>query len=133
MGALFLIGRILFSALFIMSGITHLTKLGAMSQYAAAQGVPAPTLAVAVTGFMILAGGLSILLGAWPRIGALLIFVFLIPTSFYMHRYWGLPDPMVAQNQMAHFMKNMVMAGGALMIYYFTRLHPEAWVYSVRR
>ena len=39
----------------------------------------------------------------------------------------------MAANQMAHFMKNVTLAGAALLIYYFTALHPEAWVLSLRR
>ncbi|MGH7671640.1 MAG: DoxX family protein [Gemmatimonadales bacterium] len=130
---LFLAGRVLFSFMFIMSGYNHLTKLGAYAQYAGSQGVPAPTLAVAVTGLMLLAGGVSILVGYRPRWGALLLVVFLIPTSVIMHRFWGLPDAMMAQNQAAHFLKNIVMTGGALVIYYFATVHPERWPYSLGR
>jgi uncharacterized membrane protein YphA (DoxX/SURF4 family) len=36
-----------------------------------------------------------------------------------MHRFWGVADAMQAQNQMAHFMKNLAMTGGALFIAYF--------------
>lgn len=130
---LFLAGRVLFSWMFIVSGFNHLTKLGMMAQYTASQGVPAPSLAVAVTGVMLLAGGFSILLGYKPRWGALLLLVFLVPTAVLMHRFWGLPDAGLAQNQMAHFWKNIVMAGGALMIYYFATVHPERWPYSLGR
>jgi putative oxidoreductase len=130
---LFLAGRVLFSWMFIVSGFNHLTKMGMMAQYSASQGVPAPTLAVAVTGLMLLAGGFSILLGYKPRWGAVLLVVFLVPTAVIMHRFWGVADPMMAQNQMAHFWKNIVMAGGALMIYYFATVHPERWPYSLGR
>jgi len=130
---LFLAGRVLFSWMFIVSGFNHLTKMGMMAEYTASQGVPAPTLAVAVTGLMVLAGGFSILLGYKPRWGALLLVVFLVPTAVIMHRFWGVADPMMAQNQMAHFWKNIVMAGGALMIYYFATVHPERWPYSLGR
>src|SRR5881397_2390913 len=116
MEAVFLIGRILFAAMFINSGIAHLPKL-----------------AVALSGLMILAGGLSILLGVAPQAGALLLLLFLIPTAFLMHRFWGVQDQMLAANQMAHFMKNVTLAGAALLIYYFTALHPEAWVLSLGR
>ena len=133
MEAVFLIGRILFASMFINSGIAHLTKLTTMSQYAASQKLPAPKLAVALSGLMILAGGLSILLGVAPQAGALLLVLFLIPTAFLMHRFWGVQDQMMAANQMAHFMKNVTLAGAALLIYYFTALHPEAWVLSLGR
>ena len=128
-----LLGRVLYGFFFIMSGYGHLTKLGMMAQYAGSQGVPAPKLAVGVTGLMLVGGGLSILLGFEPRIGALLLVAFLVPTAVLMHRFWGVPDPMMAQNQMIHFWKNIVMAGAALMIYYFATVYPEAWPHSLGR
>jgi hypothetical protein len=42
-------------------------------------------------------------------------------------------DPMMAQNQFAHFWKNIVMASASLMIYYFVTVHPERWPYSLGR
>ncbi len=127
----FVIGRVLFSVMFIMSGIQHLTNVQMMSQYAASQKVPAPSVAVSVTGLMLLAGGLSILLGIQVQVGTALLVVFLIPTAFVMHRFWGIADPMQAAVQRAHFMKNITMAGAALLICYFTSVAPGAWVYAV--
>ena len=127
----FLLGRVLFSALFIMSGIGHFARLEAMSQYAASAKLPAPKLAVAVSGLMILVGGLSILLGVAVPVGTVLLFLFLVPAAFTIHRFWGIQDPMMAANQQAHFMKNMSLAGAALLIHYLSALHPEAWVYSL--
>lgn len=126
-----LVGRVVFAFFFIYSGFNHLTKLSMYAQYAGASGVPAPTLAVLVSGLMILAGGLSILLGVKPRWGALLLVAFLIPVSFMMHRFWGLPDPMMAANQAAHFWKNIALAGASLMIYALATLYPMRWPYSV--
>ncbi len=114
-----LIGRILFSLVFIMSGINHLTNVEAMSQYAAANGVPAPTAAVILSGLLILAGGLSVMLGYRARLGAWLLVVFLIPTAFLMHGFWGVEDAMMQQNEMAHFLKDLALAGGALLITHF--------------
>ena len=133
LGALFVIGRILFAAIFILSGFGHLTKLQAMSQYATAFKVPQPRLAVVVSGLMILAGGFSILLGVAVRAGALLLVLFLFPAAIYMHPFWGVADAMQAGNQQAHFMKNLSLAGAALLIYFFSTLYPEAWVYALGR
>ena len=130
---LLLLGRVLFASLFIMSGINHLTKTKGLAQYAASGGVPAPTAAVIVTGVMILVGGISMLLGYEPRVGALLLAVFLIPVAIIMHRFWGLTDAAMAQSQQIHFWKNISMAGAALMIYYFATVYPGAWPYSVGR
>lgn len=114
-----LIGRVLFSFLFLYSGITHLTQRIGLTAYAKGAGIPMPDVAVTATGLMILAGGLSVLLGFYPRLGAWLLVAFLVPTAFTMHKFWGLPDPMMAATQRAHFMKNISLAGGAMIIAYF--------------
>jgi uncharacterized membrane protein YphA (DoxX/SURF4 family) len=129
----FLLGRVLFGAFFIMSAYSHLTKVGMMAQYAGSKGVPAPTLAVPVTGLMLLGGGLSILLGFQPRIGALLLVAFLVPTAVIMHRFWGLPDAAAAQHESIHFWKDITLAGAALMIYYFASVATAPWPYSLGR
>jgi len=114
-----LIGRILFSSFFLISGFNHLFKMNEMVPYAKSYGVPLAGLAVPFTGLMILVGGLSILLGYYPKIGAWLLVIFLIPVNFYMHRFWGVEDQMQAMTQMIMFMKNTVIMGGALLIAYF--------------
>jgi uncharacterized membrane protein YphA (DoxX/SURF4 family) len=128
-----LVGRVVFSFFFIYSGINHLTKLSMMAQYAGASGVPAPTLSVIVSGLMLLAGGLSILLGVQPRWGAVLIALFLVPAAFMVHKFWGIADPMMAANQAAHFWKNIALTGACLMIYAFATLYPVRWPYSLGR
>ncbi len=132
-GMVLLIGRVVFSFFFIYSGFNHLTKLSMYSQYAGASGVPAPTVAVAVTGLMLLGGGLSILLGVQPKWGAALLVVFLVPTAVMVHKFWGISDPMLAANQAAHFWKNIALAGAALMIFSFATLYPMRWPYSLGR
>ena len=110
-------GRLFYVAIFLMSGLTHFTA-GPIA-YAAAAGVPFPSLAVPASGVIALAGALSILLGYRARIGAWLLVLFLVPVTLMMHNFWALKDPMVAQMQMAMFMKNLSMLGGALLISQF--------------
>lgn len=115
--ALFLIGRVLFSALFILSGLNHFMQLDGMRQYAAAKGVPAPGAMVALTGLVILAGGLSVLLWIWVEVGTWLLAFFLLLAAFKIHDFWAMDDPNERQTQMAHFMKNVALAGAAIMFY----------------
>jgi putative oxidoreductase len=117
MRAIVLIGRILFSLIFLTTFMFHFSQKGI--DYAASQGVPAPQLLVPLSGIMAIAGGLSILLGFRARIGAWLIVAFLIPVTFMMHAFWKESDPMKQQMQMSNFMKNMGLLGGALLISYF--------------
>lgn len=120
---LYLIGRVLFALIFLMSSFGHFKNADAMTQYAASKGVPAPKAGVLVTGLMLLAGSLSVLLGVWMEIGTWLLVLFLLPTAFKMHDFWAVEDPMEAQNQQAHFMKNLSMAGGALVLYWLVQTH----------
>ncbi len=114
-----LIARILYSMIFIIFGLFHFTNLQGMSQYAASQGVPAATLMTIITGILLVVGGVSVLLGYKARWGAWLLVIFLVPTAFIMHNFWAISDPMQSSNQMAHFMKNLSLAGAALLIAYF--------------
>jgi putative oxidoreductase len=119
MKALAPIGRLLFSAIFIFSGVNHLTHLNQMVAYAQSAGLPAPRLAILGASVMIIFGGICVLLGILTRLGAALLALFLFATAFTMHRFWGLADPQMAMQQQAHFMKNIAMAGGALILVYF--------------
>jgi putative oxidoreductase len=114
MKAPFLVGRIIFGGFFLYSGINHLRKGDEMAPYAKAKGVPAPELAVKLSGVPLIVGGASILLGVKPRIGAMAILGFLAGISPVMHDFWANEDPSQRQNEMINFLKNVALAGGAL-------------------
>jgi putative oxidoreductase len=100
-----------------MTAVGHFS--GKMVGYAAAAGVPFPSLAVPASGLVAIAGGLSVLLGYRARIGAWLLVLFLVPVTLTMHNFWAVKDPMMAQMQMAMFMKNLALLGAALLISQF--------------
>jgi putative oxidoreductase len=111
------LGRLLFSTIFIVAGLGHFTQ--AEIGMAAQQGVPLPSLLVPAAGVLALVGGVSILVGYHTRIGAGLLVLFLVPVTLVMHNFWALKDPVMAQMQQAHFMKNMSLLGSALIVSYF--------------
>ncbi|HEY3495012.1 MAG TPA: DoxX family protein, partial [Polyangiaceae bacterium] len=84
--ALPLAGRLLFTLLFFVSVPGHFDDSGVA--YAASQGVPVPEILVPFSGVLLLVGGASIALGFHARIGALLLMAFLVPVTFFMHRFW---------------------------------------------
>lgn len=129
MNYLFLIGRIIYGGFFITSGIRHFTSLEQMAQYAASRGVPLPELAVIVTGLLLLAGGLSVLLGAWPAWGVLCLVVFLVPVTFIMHGFWADTDAQMRSMNEIQFYKNMALLGAALMLLEI----PRPWRMSLKR
>jgi uncharacterized membrane protein YphA (DoxX/SURF4 family) len=114
MKAPFLIGRILFGGFFLYNGINHLQKAKDMAPYAGSKGVPAPELAVKLSGVPLIIGGASILLGVKPKLGALAILGFLAGVSPVMHDFWNMEDPEKRMQNMVDFMKNAALAGGAL-------------------
>ena len=117
MDIVLIIGRVLFALLFISSGVSHLTKLEAMTGYAQYKKVPAAKLSVILSGLMILVGGLYIAFGVYADLGALLLAVFLVLTAFMMHNFWTIQDAQAKQAETINFFKNLSLAGAALIIF----------------
>src|ERR1700730_15408613 len=116
-GAVVVLGRFLFVAIFLMAGANHFSRQ--TIAFAASQGVPFASVTVPLAGILALAGGRSILLGYRARLGAWLIALFLVPVTLMMHKFWAVADPMMQQIQMVLFMKNVAILGGALLITQF--------------
>lgn len=127
MDALFLVGRILVGVFYLMNALNHFRNVDMMSGYAASKGVPAPRAMVQLTGLMLLVGGLSILLGAYPTLGVAVVVVLLVVVAFWMHNFWTVQDPMQRMGEMVNFNKNLALAGSALM---FLAI-PQPWPLSV--
>ena len=115
--ALVPVGRVLYSLLFIFSGISHFSAN--TINYALSQGVPAAEFLVPLSGAMAFLGGLSVLLGYKSRVGALLLILFLVPVTLMMHDFWNVADPMMRQMQMGNFMKNTALLGASILIFFF--------------
>jgi putative oxidoreductase len=121
------VGRLFFVLIFVMAGMTHFSRQ--TIAFAASQGVPLASIAVPLSGVFSLVGAASILLGYRAKLGAWLIVIFLIGVT-PMHKFWGVSDPMMMQMQMAMFMKNISMLGGALLI---TQFGSGPWSLDARK
>ena len=117
MNTVLLIGRILFAIMFVSGGLNHLTKAEAMAGYAGFKKVPAPKLANLVSGVLLIAGGLSVILGVYADLGALVLAVLLVLMALKMHDFWAQTDAQAKQNETIAFFKNISMAGGALIMF----------------
>ncbi|MCX6454454.1 MAG: DoxX family protein [Actinobacteria bacterium] len=117
MNAIVLIGRILFGGFFLMSGINHFTKLEAMTGYAKYKKLPAAKLGVLISGLMLVIGGIYIVLGYYADLGALLLAIFLVLAAVIFHNFWKETDATAKQTEMMAFMKDIALAGGALVIF----------------
>lgn len=126
MNFLFLFGRILLAAFFLMNGLNHFTRTKGMAGYAESKGVPSPVLAVQVSGLMLLAGGLSLLFGVYVMYGIGLLSLFLLSTA-KVHAFWEIKDEQAKMMEMTQFMKNMAILGALWMLLSI----PEPWFMSV--
>ena len=117
MNTVLLIGRILFAIMFVSGGLNHLTKAEAMAGYAGFKKVPAPKLANLVSGVLLIASGLSVILGVYADLGALVLAVLLVLMALKMHDFWAQTDAQAKQNETIAFFKNISMAGGALIMF----------------
>jgi putative oxidoreductase len=113
---MFLIGRILFGGFFLISGFNHFAKRAMYAQYAASKRVPSPGLSVVLSGLLIFLGGISVVLGLWPRIGLILILIFLALVTPKMHNFWTLSDPNQRMAEQVNLMKNLALFGAALLL-----------------
>lgn len=113
---LFALGRVLLGGFFLYNGVNHLRNLDALTGYAGSVGIPAPRLATAGTGVLMLLGGAGVLLGAYPEIALGLLVLFLVPTSFLMHAFWSVEDPQQRGAQRVQFLKNVAVLGAVLML-----------------
>ncbi|WP_280235277.1 DoxX family protein [Nocardia cyriacigeorgica] len=119
MDVVVLIGRVLFVVLFFGSALGHFTQTEAMTGYAQSRGVPAPKAGVLASGALMVLGGVSVLLGVWADLGALLLFIMLVPTALLMHQFWVETDPQTKQMEMIQFNKDLSLAGASLMLFAF--------------
>src|SRR6266478_2153739 len=103
-------GRLLIGLPFAMGGLSKLAAYGPTTAMIAAVGLPVPPLAFVVAVVVELGGGLLLVAGYQTRIVAAALAVFSIATAVSFHSNFA------DQNQMIHFLKNVMMAGGLLQI-----------------
>jgi putative oxidoreductase len=109
------VGRLLLSSIFLISGFGKLTQPEGDGGQMRAKGMPAVGLLLSMAMIVELFGGLSILVGFHARLGALVLFLYLIPVTFIFHRYWAYRDKeRIAQ--MENFLKNLAIMGGLLLM-----------------
>ena len=77
----------------------------------AAEGMPAVHLFLAGAIAVEIFGGLALLLGCWTRLGALALFLFLIPATLIFHDFRTY-EGQAMQNQMTHVLQNATSMGG---------------------
>lgn len=110
-----LIGRILLSVIFVMSGVHKITAWSDTADRMSSEGMVMVPMWLAAAMLVEICGGLSILLGWWSRVGAIALIIFLIPTTVIFHDFWTY-EGQQQQMQMINFMKNLAILGGLFLL-----------------
>jgi len=112
-----LAGRVMFTLIFFLSGITHFTDL---ASYVALmpEAIPFRPFWVMTSGAVELLGASLIVSNRMPQLGGWLIFIFLVPVTIVVHgvAMATTPDPVMARIQTSFVLKGVAMAGAALLI-----------------
>jgi putative oxidoreductase len=104
------VGRLLIGLPFAMSGFSKLAAYGPTVAKISAVGLPVAPLAFAVAVAVELGGGLLLIAGFRARLISIALALFSLVTAVWFHGSFA------DQNQMIHFLKNIMLAGGLLQI-----------------
>ena len=105
-----LVSRVLLSSIFLFSGGKKILAFQATQAYMASAGMQMTGLFLVLAILLEIGGGLFLLLGYFPRLGALALILFLVPTTLVFHRNFA--DPA----QIGQFSKNVAILGGLFAI-----------------
>ena len=99
------IGRLMLSAIFLLSAASKLAAPAMTIGYIGSVGLPMPEVAYGLAVMVELLGGLALIVGLQTRLVALALAGFSIATAVCFHNQLG------DQNQFRHFFKNVAMGG----------------------
>ena len=118
--AISIVARILFTLIFILSGVTHFTDLHTYVNLMPAV-IPGRAFWVIISAVVELVGAGFILFNYRPRLGGWLIVLFLIPVTIVVHGTAMVadPSPIMRAINVSFFLKGLAMIACALFITQF--------------
>lgn len=105
-----LFGRILFSGIFLLSGLSKFGDFPSGVATLHAKGVPFADAALFIAGVIEIAGAVTLITGFKHKLGALVLAIYLIPVTFVFH--FDLADKL----QIAAMLKNLSIIGALLLV-----------------
>ncbi|HWK01090.1 MAG TPA: DoxX family protein [Xanthobacteraceae bacterium] len=143
MSLLFIIARVLFSVIFVVSGTLKLMNISGTAAYIAtkvavpsaladiaaqaesATGMTSPQLIAIGTGIVEVVFGLLLAFGIATRLAALVLAIFTLLATFYFHDFWNQVDP-ERTNNMIQAEKNLSIFAGLLVFFVLGSWRPAA-------
>lgn len=112
------IARTLLAAIFIISGVRKIMAFPIVSGMMAAKGFPMPDVFLVLTIILELVGGLMLIANWNARYAALALAAFTLAAGAIFHGFWHVwsAAPPVFANEFNHFLKNVSIVGGLLLV-----------------
>jgi len=111
-----LIGRIFLSAIFLFEAVDSVLYIGKTKETMTHHGLTwNQDMLLYGAIFLLVMGGLMVLLGYRSTLGAIMLLMYWIPVTFIVHDFWTFPADQL-RLQSILFMKNMAIIGGLLML-----------------
>jgi len=106
-----LAGRILIALIFLLSGVDKFAHYSGTLGYMTQAGLPFPQVLLVVSGVVEIGCALAIAIGWKTRLAAIGLVIWMIPVTLIFH------NPAGGQEAMIHFMKNLAITGGLLLLF----------------
>jgi putative oxidoreductase len=106
----------LIAVLFVLSGVEKVMDLSATAAAIGGKNLPMPMVLAVLTIVVELGGGLLIMAGWQTRIVSLLLVLFTAVATYFFHDFWHYPEGPQYTNNLIHFMKNVSVIGGFLVL-----------------
>lgn len=147
MNVLFVVGRIAFVLIFILSGAQKLMDISGTAtligskvvlpdfvtahtpQLETATGLTTPTMLALLVAIVEIGGALMIAANIGTRAGAVLLILFTIATIYYFHPFWTMTGAEREAN-MVNALKNVSLIGGLLVFFVLGSWRPSAYGYD---
>lgn len=115
-------GRILFSLIFIASGLSKIGDWDKTISYMESHNMIFTSFFLIMAILLQVIGGLSIMTSYKSKIGTILLLIFMLPATYIFHSFWTLPietELQIATQQleMVSFLKNITIIGALILIF----------------
>lgn len=104
------IARVLLCLVFLHAVIGKLTGFGAVAARIASRGIPLAPVLLAAAVVLMVVGSVLVISGVRARLGAILLLLFLVPTTLLFHG--EVADP----QERIQLLKNLSIMGGLLLV-----------------
>ncbi len=116
-GTLTLLGRVSLCAIFITNAVgMNIPNFEEVVSSMTRAGVPQPRAALVLVIGVLLAGSSMIIFGWKAKVGGCLLFIYLLLSNYYFHKFWSYNDPVMYRTEMVQFFKNLSLMGAMLLI-----------------